>query len=121
MELTYHAAARMKERLNVKSAKRMRSIAKKAYVDGIRETDCDNPTKKIFAQLSKNSNYDNVEARIYQDRAFIFNKHGNLVTVCPIPKDYRKTMENRRAKAHRDADFRKKKGFIDNYNYSYIM
>lgn len=121
MELTYHAAERMKERLNIKSAKRMRSIAEKAYVDGIQETDCDNPTKKIFEQLSKNSNYDNVEARIYQDRAFIFNKSGNLVTVCPIPRGYRKNMENRRAKARRDNDFRNKKGVIDNYSCSYII
>ena len=99
----------------------MRSIAEKAYAEGIRETDCDNPTKKIFEQLSKNSNYDNVDARIYQDRAFIFNKNGNLVTVCPIPKNYRKIMEIRRAKTRKDNVFRNKKGFIDNYNYSCII
>lgn len=120
MELTYHAAERMKERLNVKSAKRMRSIAEKAYAEGIRETDCDNPTKKIFEQLSKNSNYDNVEARIYQDRAFIFNKSGNLVTVCPIPRSYRKTMENRRAKSRKGSSFWNKRGFIGDNDYSYV-
>ena len=121
MELTYHATERMKERLNVKSEKRMKSIAQKAYSHGIRETDCDRHTKKVFEQLAKNENYSNIDARIYQDRAFIFNKEGKLVTVHPVLKDYRKVMESCRAKSRKENSFRTKKGFVDDEGYLYAQ
>lgn len=113
MELTYHAIERMKERLNVKSAKRMQSIAEKAYLYGLREIDCDHRTKKVFEQLAQNESYNSVDARIYQDRAFIFNKGGNLITVYPISKEYQKAMQNRRAKSRMENSFLNKKGFAD--------
>lgn len=95
--ITDHAALRLKERAGIKNAKRRESFAEAAYMEGIRIDNCDRLSAKEILAHSKNEYR---EVVVYHDQLFIFEDNV-LITVLPVNKEYKRIMEERRAKFNR--------------------
>lgn len=97
MEISMHAAERLKERCGL-NKKSMQRIAQKAFDEGIRHGQTKGRLNKWVTGLYyNNQNANNI--RIYGDKAYIFCGE-ILVTVIQIPadltRDFKKMVKERR-------------------------
>lgn len=97
--ITQHAYVRIKERMNVKSKKRMQRIAEQAFVKGKEINELKGIESRVLQKCLKEGT-DNRTLKIFQDRVFVFERK-YLVTMLPIDKKFQKNMEKKRYKQKR--------------------
>ena len=91
VEVSNHAADRLKERCGLKK-KSIQRMAEKVYICGIRHSETKgNLNKWISGLYSYNKNANNI--RLYGDKAYIFAGQV-LITVIQIPSDLFSNMKN---------------------------
>lgn len=106
VEMSFHAAVRMKERLGIKSESKRQKLADAAYERGVRLKDSMGAERAYILKHTKEKN-DNREMVLFADRIFVFAGI-TLVTVLPREEKYGRRLEATRAKRHRREEKEKK-------------
>ena len=102
-----HAVQRIKERVGIKSGKKMQLLAEAAYYEGQSIYETSGISLSLMEDRLRPSHPER-DLRLYRDQIFVY-EYDFLVTVLPKDLGYMKAMEKSRAKHNRQAKRAKKK------------